>query len=88
MTYETVTTLSGDRVVLDLIVGNFVNVLEVVHYMDRYVFDLVVRAARHTDQAPAVVASTVLPHLTATKDQKDASKLLEALVIILRTQEH
>jgi hypothetical protein len=87
MNYETVTTLSGDRVVLDLVVGNFVHVLETVHSMDRYVFDLVVRAARHTEQHPAVAVSAILPHLTATRDSKDAAKLLEALVILLRTQE-
>ncbi len=87
MTYDIITTLSGDHVTLDMIVGNFVQVLEVSHHMDPFTLDLVVRAARHTKQDAATIASGIVPYLTDSKDPVDAAKLLEALVLTLRNQE-
>lgn len=88
MTYDTLTTLSGDQVVLDIVVGNFYQVLTSSHGMDDFVFDLTVRAARHTTEDSQTIAQGVLPHLQNVKDAADAVKLLEAFVLTLRQQSH
>lgn len=87
MTYDIETTLSGERVTLDLIVGNFIQVLRNVHLMDAFVLDLIVKAARHTTQEAAVIAHGSVAYLNHSTDPVDAAKLLEALIITLRSQE-